>query len=52
MKYKCKKCGTEFDARFDVVCPKCHSTETEVIYTYHYPKSTEPVPPIESRELA
>ena len=35
MKYKCKKCGTEFQATMDVVCPKCHEArEIEVIYKY------------------
>jgi Zn finger protein HypA/HybF involved in hydrogenase expression len=23
MKYKCLKCGNEFDAQFEVKCPKC-----------------------------
>jgi len=23
MKYKCKKCGTEFDVTYDVKCPNC-----------------------------
>ena len=35
MKYRCKKCGTEFQATMDVVCPKCHEgNEIEVIYQY------------------
>ena len=35
MKYKCKKCGTEFKATMDVACPKCHETrEIETIYEY------------------
>jgi phage FluMu protein Com len=35
VKYRSKKCGTEFQAIMDVVCPKCHETrEIEVIYKY------------------
>jgi Zn finger protein HypA/HybF involved in hydrogenase expression len=46
MKYKCKECGTEFEARFDVVCPKCGSTRNDIIYTYHYPKKTAASEPV------
>ncbi|MBN2336166.1 hypothetical protein JXL21_11450 [Candidatus Bathyarchaeota archaeon] len=35
MKYICKKCGTEFTATMDVVCPKCHEIrDVEPIYRY------------------
>ena len=27
MKYKCLKCGAEFDATMDVKCPKCGATD-------------------------
>jgi DNA-directed RNA polymerase subunit RPC12/RpoP len=47
MKYKCEECGTEFDARFDVVCPKCGSTHAKIIYTYHYPQKTATSEPIQ-----
>jgi len=34
MRYKCKKCGTEFDATFDVQCPKCGARDWDVESVY------------------
>ena len=39
MKYKCKACGEVFVAKWDVVCPKCGGTETEIVYDFHYSES-------------
>jgi len=37
MKYKCKKCGTVFTpGKFDASCPKCGSSNAEVIYDHVY----------------
>jgi Zn finger protein HypA/HybF involved in hydrogenase expression len=38
MKYKCKKCGTIFTVKFDVICPKCASTDAEVYYIHYQPE--------------
>ena len=35
MKFKCKRCGTEFKAKFDVQCPKCGSVDVDTIYEYN-----------------
>jgi len=44
MKYKCKKCGEVFKpGQFHVECPKCGSTDAEVIYDYAY-THPEPAP--------
>ena len=42
MKYKCKDCGEVFTAKWDVRCPKCGSTKTDVIYDYQYVKTAAP----------
>ncbi len=35
MKYKCTKCGKEFKAKMDVVCPDCGAVSGfKVIYEY------------------
>jgi len=40
MKFKCLKCGTEFEAKMEVQCPKCGEVmKVKPIYTYHYPKT-------------
>ena len=40
MKFKCKKCGTEFEARMVAQCPKCGETmDLEPIYTYKYARA-------------
>jgi len=41
MKYKCMDCGEVFTAKWDVRCPKCDCTKTEVVYEFNYSK---PVP--------
>ncbi len=30
MKYKCLKCETEFEATYDVICPKCGASDYDV----------------------
>lgn len=44
MKFKCGKCGEEFDARMYVKCPKCGEIrDVRVIYEhYHKPKEEAP----------
>ena len=39
MKYKCKKCGNEFNVTFEVRCPKCGATDwnCEPLYKYVHP---------------
>lgn len=36
MKYKCLKCGEEFDAMLEAVCPKCgaHDWDVETLRKY------------------
>ena len=37
MKFKCEKCGTEFDAKMYVQCPKCgEQIHVHAVYDYHY----------------
>ena len=44
MKYKCNKCGAIYNPeQFYVECPKCGSTDAEVIYEYAHTQP-EPVP--------
>ena len=44
MKFKCKKCGTVFKpGKFSAECPKCNSTDAEVIYDHVYAQP-EPAP--------
>lgn len=45
MKYKCLKCGTEFEATMYVQCPKCkEQMDVQPIYSYKYPKQAESKP--------
>jgi len=30
MKYKCKKCGAEFDVTYEAICPKCRASSFDV----------------------
>ncbi len=39
MKYKCVKCGKVFAAKWDVVCPDCGGTDTEIVYEFKIPKA-------------
>lgn len=48
MKYRCKKCGTEFEAEYDVVCPNCrerHEVETMRMYKLRTQARAATVPP-------
>jgi len=46
LKYRCKKCGTEFEVEYDVVCPNCrerHEVETMRMYLLRTKsRATEP----------
>jgi lipopolysaccharide biosynthesis regulator YciM len=45
MKYKCLKCGTEFEAKMYVQCPKCQEQmEVQPIYSFKYPQKAEQKP--------
>ena len=46
MKYKCLKCGEEFDAMFEAKCPKCGAMDWDVEPLRKY-KLAHPETPIE-----
>jgi Zn finger protein HypA/HybF involved in hydrogenase expression len=46
MKYECKECGTIFSAKFDVICPKCGSTDAEVYYKHYQQEKHKIIEPI------
>ncbi len=47
MKYKCLKCGCEFEAKWHVLCPDCGASSTlDVVPIYKY-KLSHPEIPVE-----
>ena len=46
MKYKCLKCGNEFDVQFEVKCPKCGAEDWDCEPLRKY-KLSHPETPIE-----
>jgi len=46
MKYKCLKCGNEFDVKFEVKCPKCGARDWDCEPLRKY-KLSHPETPIE-----
>jgi len=49
MKYKCLKCGSEFEAKYEVKCPNCGANsmnDIESLYKYKlsHPETPKEVP--------
>ena len=47
MKYKCLKCGTEFEADYEVKCPNCGAWDVNDIMSLYKYKLTHPENPTE-----
>jgi predicted ATP-dependent serine protease len=47
MKYKCLKCGCEFEANYDIKCPDCGAWSTNDIMSLYKYKLSHPEPTAE-----